>query len=218
MKIKGVIFDMDGVILDSEKLYVRFWCEAGRFYGFPMEEKHALSIRSMARSLASVKLRGIFGSSFDYDAVRSKRVELMDKYVEENGIELKDGAEALLVYLKENGYRIALATATPPDRAEKYLKAHDLYKYFDVTVSASMVSLGKPAPDIYLLAAERLGLSAQSCLALEDSPNGIRSASSAGCVTVMVPDLDKPNDDILPLLHGVANGLCDVKRILRELE
>ena len=218
MKIKGVIFDMDGVILDSEKLYVRFWCEAGRFYGFPMEEKHALSIRSMARSLASVKLRGIFGSSFDYDAVRSKRVELMDKYVEENGIELKDGAEDLLMYLKENGYRIALATATPPDRAEKYLKAHDLYKYFDVTVSASMVSLGKPAPDIYLLAAERLGLSAQSCLALEDSPNGIRSASSAGCVTVMVPDLDRPNDDILPLLHGVANGLCDVKRILRELE
>ena len=218
MKIKGVIFDMDGVILDSEKLYVRFWCEAGRFYGFPMEEKHALSIRSMARSLASVKLRGIFGSSFDYDAVRSKRVELMDKYVEENGIELKDGAEALLVYLKENGYRIALATATPPDRAEKYLKAHDLYKYFDVMVSASMVSLGKPAPDIYLRAAERLGLSAQSCLALEDSPNGIRSASSAGCVTVMVPDLDKPNDDILPLLYSVANGLCDVKRILRELE
>ena len=209
---------MDGVILDSEKLYVRFWCEAGRFYGFPMEEKHALSIRSMARPLASEKLRGIFGSSFDYDVVRSKRVELMDKYVEANGIELKDGAEDLLVYLKENGYRIALATATPPDRAEKYLRAHDLYKYFDVTVSASMVSLGKPAPDIYLLAAEMLGLSAQSCLALEDSPNGIRSASSAGCVTVMVPDLDLPNDDILTLLHSVANGLCDVKRILRELE
>lgn len=218
MKIKGVITDMDGVILDSEKLYVRFWCEAGRFYGFPMEEKHALSIRSMARPLASEKLRGIFGSSFDYDAVRSKRVELMDKYVEKNGIELKDGAEDLLVHLKENGYRIALATATPPDRAEKYLRLHDLYKYFDVTVSASMVSLGKPAPDIYLRAAEMLGLSAQSCLALEDSPNGIRSASSAGCVTVMVPDLDLPNDDILPLLHSVANGLCDVKRILRELE
>ena len=218
MKIKGVIFDMDGVILDSEKLYVRFWCEAGRFYGFPMEEKHALSIRSMARPLASAKLKGIFGSSFDYDAVRSKRVELMDKYVEKNGIELKDGAEDLLVYLKENGYRIALATATPPERAEKYLRLHDLYKYFDVTVSASMVSLGKPAPDIYLRAAEMLGLSAQSCLALEDSPNGIRSANSAGCVTVMVPDLDLPNDDILPLLHSVANGLCDVKRILRELE
>lgn len=218
MKIKGLISDMDGVILDSEKLYVRFWCEAGRFYGFPMEKKHALSIRSMARPLASEKLKGIFGDSFDYDAVRRKRVELMDKYVEQNGIEAKPGAKELLVYLKKNGYKVALATATAPERAEKYLKAHDLYKYFDVTVSASMVNIGKPAPDIYLKAAEMLSLSPQSCVALEDSPNGIKSASSAGCVTVMVPDLDKPSDDILPLLHDVANGLCDVKRILRELE
>lgn len=218
MKIKGLISDMDGVILDSEKLYVRFWCEAGRFYGFPMEKKHALSIRSMARPLASEKLKGIFGDSFDYDAVRRKRVELMDKYVEQNGIEAKPGAKELLVYLKKNGYKVALATATAPERSEKYLKAHDLYKYFDVTVSASMVNIGKPAPDIYIKAAEMLSLSPQSCVALEDSPNGIKSASSAGCVTVMVPDLDKPSDDILPLLHDVANGLCDVKRILRELE
>lgn len=76
MKIQGVISDMDGVILDSEKLYVRFWCEAGRFYGFPMEEKHALSIRSMARPLASAKLKGIFGNGFDYEAVRSKELSL----------------------------------------------------------------------------------------------------------------------------------------------
>lgn len=218
MKIKGVIFDMDGVILDSEKLYVRFWCEAGRFYGFPMEEKHALSIRSMARPLASEKLKGVFGNSFDYEAVRTKRVELMDDYIEKNGIEIKEGAKELLLYLTESGYKVALATATPPKRAERYLKIHDLYKYFDVTVSASMVSVGKPAPDIYLKAAEMLGISPQSCIALEDSPNGIKSASSAGCVTVMVPDLDKPSDDIIPLLYDVANGLNDVKRILRELE
>ena len=201
MKIQGVISDMDGVILDSEKLYVRFWCEAGRFYGFPMEEKHALSIRSMARPLASAKLKGIFGDGFDYEAVRSKRVELMDNYVEKNGIEVKSGAKELLSFLKENGYKVALSTASPPQSAERYLNAHDLYKYFDVTVSASMV-----------------GLSPQNCVALEDSPNGIKSASSAGCVTVMVPDLDKPSNDIIPLLHGVADGLSDVKRILRELE
>ena len=150
--------------------------------------------------------------------MRSKRVELMDNYVEKNGIEVKSGAKELLEFLKENGYKVALATATPPERAERYLKAHDLYKYFDVTVSASMVSVGKPAPDIYLKAAEMLSLSPQSCVALEDSPNGIKSASSAGCVTVMVPDLDKPSNDIIPLLHDIANGLSDVKRILRELE
>ena len=121
MKIRGVISDMDGVMLDSEKLYVRFWCEAGNFYGYPMQREHALGIRSMARPYAIAKLQGWFGEDFDYDLVRNKRVELMDAYVSEHGIEAKDGAKELLAYLKGNGYRVALATATPKDRAERYL-------------------------------------------------------------------------------------------------
>ena len=99
MKIKGVISDMDGVILDSEKLYVRFWCEAGQFYGFPFERKHALGIRSMARPFAIERLQGWFGDSFDYDTVRNKRIELMNAYVEKHGIEAKPDAEKLLSYL-----------------------------------------------------------------------------------------------------------------------
>ena len=99
--VKGVISDMDGVILDSEKLYVRFWCEAGKFYGYQFEERHALSIRSMARPFAIERLQGFFGEDFDYDAVRNKRVELMDKFVEQNGIEAKPGAETLLQYLND---------------------------------------------------------------------------------------------------------------------
>lgn len=205
---------MDGVILDSEKLYVRFWCEAANFYGHPMEKRHALGIRSMNRQFASVRLKGWFGDGFDYDAVRRKRIELMDKYIDENGIEAKDGAKFLLSYLKENGYKVALATATPPERAKRYLDKLDLYKYFDEVVCSSMVKNGKPKPDIYLLAAERLGLKPQECLALEDSPNGIKSASSAGCKTVMVPDLDLPSEEIKPLLYGVADNLKDVMRFL----
>ena len=100
--IKGVLFDMDGVILDSEKLYVRFWCEAGQACGFPMERKHALGIRSMARPYAIEKLQGWFGESFDYDEVRNKRIELMNAYVDVHGIEPKPQAEYLLPYLKEN--------------------------------------------------------------------------------------------------------------------
>lgn len=216
MKIKGVISDMDGVILDTEKLYVRFWCEAANFYGYPMERSHALSIRSMARPLAIERLKSYFGEDFDYYAVHNKRIELMDKYIEENGIEAKPGAELLLAYLKENGYRVALATATGYERTKEYLERLGLFKYFDEIVCAAMVEHGKPEPDIYLYAAEKLGLRPQECIALEDSQNGIKSASSAGCKTVMVPDLDEPADEIKPLLYDVADGLESVIEILNK--
>lgn len=214
MKIRGVISDMDGVMLDSEKLYVRFWCEAGNFYGYPMQREHALGIRSMARPYAIAKLQGWFGEDFDYDLVRKKRVELMDAYVSEHGIEAKDGAKDLLAYLKGNGYRVALATATPKDRAEAYLERLSLLSCFDVVASAKMVAHGKPEPDIYLYAAGQLGLKPQECLALEDSPNGVRSAHAAGCKTILVPDLDNPSDQLEGLLDGVADGLRDVIRFL----
>ncbi len=212
--IKGVISDMDGVILDTEKLYVRFWCEAANFYGYPMQKHHALSIRSMARKYAIERLKGYFGENFDYYAVHDKRIELMDKYINENGIEAKPGAEELLSFLKQNGYKVALATATAPDRTRNYLERLGLYKYFDEVVCASMVKTGKPAPDIYIFAAQKLGLAPCECIALEDSANGIKSASSAGCKTVMVPDLDLPNDEVMPLLYGVTENLVDVNRFL----
>lgn len=214
MKIKGVISDMDGVILDSEKLYVRFWCEAARFYGHPMEQKHALGIRSMNKRFASEKLKGWFGNDFDYDAVRRKRIELMDKYIEENGIEAKSGAKHFLSCVKQKGLKLALATATPPERAERYLKRLDLYKYFDEIVCSSMVSNGKPEPDIYLLASEKLGLKPCECLALEDSHNGIESAGRAGCKTVMVKDLDGPDEEDKPYLYAVADSLAEVEKLI----
>ena len=217
MKIKGVISDMDGVILDTEKLYVRFWCEAANFFGYPMQKLHALSIRSMARTFAIERLKGYFGRNFDYYAVHDKRIELMDKYIEDNGIEAKPGAEKLLSYLKDSGYKIALATATAPERTQSYLKRLGLYSYFDEVVCASMVKRGKPDPDIYLFAAEKLGLAPQECIALEDSQNGIKSASTAGCKTVMVPDLDGPNDEIRPLIIDVADSLADVIRIIETV-
>ncbi len=204
---------MDGVILDTEKLYVRFWREAASFYGFPMTLEHALGIRSLSGKLAEEKLQGWFGKEFDYNAVRQKRIELMDEFVNQNGVEPKPGAKALLSYIKDNGYALALATATPVDRAGRYLKSVELYSFFDQIVSAREVKRGKPAPDIYLCAAKRLGLDPKECIALEDSQNGIRSAFAAGCKTIMVPDLDQPTEEIMPLLFGVANGLEDVINI-----
>ena len=214
--IKAVISDMDGVMLDTEKLYVRFWCEAARSFGFPMEPRHALGIRSLGRPFAIEKLQGWFGESFVYDEVRDKRVELMDAFVAENGVEAKQGAAELLQWLREQDYRVALATATPVERASRYLEQVGLLRYFDVICSAREVAHGKPAPDIYLLAAARLGLPPAECLALEDSQNGVRSAHAAGCRTVLVPDLDNPAAELEGLLYGVAENLQEVKNLLKK--
>ena len=214
--IKGVLSDMDGVILDSEKLYVRFWCEAGQACGFPMERKHALGIRSMARPYAIEKLQGWFGESFDYDEVRNKRIGLMNAYVDVHGIEPKPQADYLLSYLNEKGIKVALATATAKPLAEKYLERVGLLKYFDAVASAKQVEHGKPAPDIYIYAASLLGLKPEECIALEDSPNGIRSAHAAGCKTVMVPDLIPPTEELTSLCFRVEPSLLTLLEYLKS--
>ena len=216
MKINAVIFDMDGVILDSEKVYIRFWSEAGKACGYPFEKKHALAIRSMARPYAIEKLKGFFGEDFDYDLVRNKRIELMEKYVDEYGLEKKPYSDYTLKYLKDNGYKVALATATQTDKAKKYLKRAGLLDYFDEIVSAHMVKHGKPAPDIYEFAAEKLGFNPENCMAVEDSPNGAQSAISAGCVTVIVPDMDEPEGDVLNKVYKVIDNLSEIEYLLRE--
>ncbi len=205
--IKGVIFDMDGLMLDTEKLLTRFWREAAAFYGFEMTPEHVLGIRSLAAKYAEPHLKGIFGEEFDYFAVRAKRIELMNAYIEENGIEKKKGLDILLQSLSQRGLKLAVATATDRKRAAMYLEKVGVIVFFDKIVTGDMIQNGKPKPDIYITAAKELGLPCEECLALEDSPNGIRSAFDAGCKPVMIPDLSHPDEQTRSLLFGCYPSL-----------
>lgn len=216
--LQGVIFDMDGLMLDTEKLLLRFWCEAAAEMGYTMEKKHVLSIRSLDAKYAEPKLQGYFGAEFNYQKIRARRKELMNSYIEEHGIETKQGVRELLVFLKEHGYKTSVATATDLERTERYLKSVDLLQYFDKIVCASMVENGKPEPDIYLRAAKELELLPKNCIALEDSPNGILSAYRAGCMPVMVPDLDEPSEEIRKLLFGLEENLLKVIDLIKKME
>lgn len=202
MPIKAVLFDLDGTVLDTEKLLVRYWVQAANEAGFPMRREHALQLRSLASAYAEPLLREWFGESCSYWTLRERRMALMAADLAENGLEVKAGIPELLAYLGEKGYRRAVVTATNAERAEEYLRSAGLYEAFDDLISAHMVKNGKPKPDVYLYAAERLGLSPPECVAVEDSPNGVRSASAAGCKTVMIPDLTEPEEDFLPLLYA----------------
>lgn len=214
--VKAVIFDMDGLILDTEKLLVKYWCQAANEAGFPMQREHALNIRSLHRRFAIPYLQGLFGEEFDYVKIRNRRMELMTEALAENGLELKDGVRELLAFLKEQGIPAAIATATDLERTKDYLGRVGIFEQFDRIVCATMVEYGKPKPDIYLYAAQQLGLQPCECMALEDSPNGVRSAASAGCVTVMVPDLTQPDEELGALIYAKADSLTDVIGIIQR--
>lgn len=205
--IKGAIFDMDGVLLNSEILYQRFWCEAGREFGYPFEPKHVLRLRSLTGINAVKVLEEMFHEGFPYEEVKARRKILMEEYIDEYGVEVKDGAKEILEYFKGQGIKLALATSSERKRAMKHLSLHGLWEYFDETVCGGEASKGKPEPDIYELAAEKLGLEPAECLAFEDSPNGVISAHRAGCVTVMVPDLDEPTQELMKMVDYKAESL-----------
>lgn len=214
--IKAVIFDMDGLMIDTEKLLMRFWIESAQSFGFDMTKDDVLSIRSLAGKYTEIKLKKHFGDSFDYQQVRARRIELMNDYILKNGIEKKKGLDELLIYLKKNGYKTSVATATDLKRASMYLDIIDVKKYFDKIVCATMVPNGKPKPDIYLKACEELGVSPHEAIALEDSPNGIISAHDAGCKAVMVPDLSEPDEEIKKLLFRRIDSLDLLIPILKN--
>lgn len=205
--IKGAIFDMDGLMLDTEKLLVRFWRQSAADFGYDMSFENVLQIRSLSRKYSVPYLKGLFGDDFPFEEVRSRRIRLMNAYIDENGFDVKKGLFELLDYLKERSYKIAVATATDLERAKRYLGRIDALGYFDAIICGNMVENGKPEPDIYLEAARQLGLSPEECAAFEDSPNGLKSAYAAGCKAIMIPDLSQPDEEVTPLLSAVYESL-----------
>lgn len=216
--VAGVIFDMDGVILDTEKLYSRFWQEAAVALGYPMTHQQAISLRSLNGKAAQALLESYFGPGVSREQMRQKRIELMEAYIAQNGVDLLGGVREILAFLKGRGIATAIATSSPRERVERYLAPYGLLSQFDALCTGYDVPLGKPAPDIYLKAAAMIGLEPGQCLAVEDSPAGILSASRAGCLPVFVPDQDQANEETKKLLYAHADSLLDIITMLQEVQ
>ncbi|MDD7428563.1 MAG: HAD family phosphatase [Oscillospiraceae bacterium] len=213
-RYNAVIFDMDGLIIDTEKLLIKYWVTAANEFGYPMKREHALHIRSLSGALAEPYLREAVCPDFDYKKVRSRRIELMNADIAKNGIELKKGIIPLLDELDRRHMQKAVCTATDLERTTRYLTSLNIFHRFDKVICGPMVEHGKPAPDIYLYACGELGESPERCLALEDSPNGVRSAYYAGCGVVMVPDLTEPTEEDRKCILGEASDLEAVIKYL----
>lgn len=176
--------------------------------------EHALMLRSCDARLASEMMKDIFGAGFDYYAIREVRRRLVAGRLEKYGLEKKPGIDEILAFLHERKIKSAVATATPIELTLRHLERIGVKDLFDRIVSAKQVANGKPAPDVYLYACEQIGESPSDCIAVEDSPNGIKAAYAAGCRPVMVPDLTQPDEEIRPLLYAVADSLVDIRGLL----
>ena len=212
--IRGILFDMDGLVLDSEKLYTRFWMEAIHYYGFTITLEQALGLRSLGKGPGQAHLTACCGEGIDYTTVRSKRIELMGAYVAQHGIAPKPGIYELMDYLQANNIPAAITSSSPMDSIIRHLTNADLAHRFQKLCSGHEVPNGKPAPDIYLHGAAQLGLKPEECLALEDSPAGLLSAHRAGCLPVMIPDQDQPDEKTQSLLYAKADSLTDIITLL----
>ena len=211
MKIKAVIFDLDGTLIDTETIYRKLWPEACRHFGYELSDERMLKLRSLGHSFTVPLLKSWFGVAFDYYEVRDYRMKLFRAYVEAHGIEKKKGADELLSKLHEAGITAAIATATDIERASSDLDTAGYDRsLFDRIITAGMVKVGKPEPDVYLYAAEALGFAPEECLAVEDAPNGIQSAFRAGCHTAFVPDQTEPTEEDLKYAEIVVPSLSDL--------
>jgi len=214
----AVIFDMDGLMLDTEPLAARAWGEAaaGLGVGFDMALAQAMIGRNFAD--CSAMLRAHYAAPYPVDALLAGWHAAYDAIVEREGLAVKPGVHELLGWLEGNAIKRAVATSTRRERAVSKLERTALLPRFHQIVGGDEVARGKPAPDIYVEAARRLGASAASCLVLEDSEPGVRAALAAGMLPIMVPDLHPPPTDlaaldliVLPTLHDVLHHLASLQ-------
>lgn len=205
---------MDGLLLDTERLFQQALVASAAGTGFPVDDAFVLRMVGLHRDACRILLTDTFGADFPLDAFYE---ESEWRFAEScaAGIPLRPGVVALLDHLAAMGIPHAVATSSPTPQAQDHLREAGLLDRFATIVTRSDVANPKPAPDPYLLAAERLGARPAHCLALEDSHNGVRAAAAAGMAVIMVPDLLAPTDETDGLVRCTLPGL---DHVLVELE
>lgn len=216
MNMKAVIFDMDGVIFDSERLVLEGWLELGKKYGIPdIDKVFPKCIGSNAVASKQIFL-DYYGEDFPYDTYKQETSADYHAKYDGGRLPMKRGIKELLQFLKENGYHIGLASSTRYEVVRQQLEDAGILPYFETLTCGDMVKKSKPEPDIFLKAAETLGVHPQDCIVIEDSYNGIRAASRACMFPIMVPDMIAPNEEMEQLAKAIFSDLYEVRDFLSK--
>lgn len=213
---RAVVFDMDGLIFDSERLVLICWEKlAGKYH---LEGMHEVMLRCIGTTKVKTKeiVLDYYGQDFPYEAYCAEASAMFHEISERDGLPVKKGVRELLNYLREQDIPTALASSTRLAVVTQELQQAGLYQYFREIVGGDQLMRSKPEPDIYLMACERLGVLPERAYAIEDSYNGIRSAYSAGMKPIMVPDLLPPTEEMREKSVVVLDDLLQVKEWLEN--
>lgn len=208
---KAVVFDMDGVIFDSERLVLECWQKIAQEYGLSgMREAFMPCIGTNSVMTREIVLN-YYGADFPYDEFRKKSSVLFHEIVDRGELPIKKGVRELMDYLREKRVTMAVASSTRLQAVTQELKQAGLYEYFQVVMGGDQLKKSKPEPDIYLMACEKLDINPADAYAIEDSYNGIRSSHSAGMRPIMVPDMLPPTEEMRGKSVAVLEDLLQVK-------
>ena len=215
--IRAVIFDMDGLMLDSERLAQRAWQQASRDAGYDLSDDVFRVL--VGRTIGDVRyeLSGAFGENYPLDDIYYQKQTLFEEYIIKDGLSIKAGLLALVDKLDSLSIRKAIASSSSCDVIERNLRVVNIpLTRFDVLVGGDEVINGKPAPDIYLKAAKYLNEEPENCLVFEDSNAGVQAACAAGMLTVMVPDLVSPDENSLSCAYKIVPSLDEFISLLDD--
>ena len=216
--VSGLVFDMDGLLFDSERVVQRSWEWAGQKLGYEHFGSHIYHTIGFNVKRREMYFKENVSPSFPMEKFTDMTRKRYHDIIESEGLEKKPGAEEILKYASAQGYRIALATSSRREHASDMLKRQGLMEFFQGAVYGDMVSEGKPSPEIYRRACLEIQVEPRYALALEDSPAGIRSACSAGMRAIIIPDLVEPDAEILGLAWRRYDSLWDVLELLKAGE
>lgn len=217
-KITALIFDMDGLIFDSERVVQRSWNRAGEVLGIPKMGEHIYHTIGFNVVRREQYFRTAIREDFPMDRFNELTRAFFKEIVASEGLAMKPGVKELLAYAKENGYKLAVASSSRREHAVNLLTEAGVYSYFDGSVFGDMVKNAKPDPEIYRTACEVIQVVPEETVALEDAPAGVKSASGAGLRAIMIPDLVQPDEETMKDVWKKYNTLLDVLELLKEQE
>ncbi len=210
-KIELIIFDMDGLMFDTEKLIYRSWKESCKKNNQDIGDEIFIESIGLDRRKTVEVYKKYFGNNFPYEEIINETVRIFEVLIHSEGVPLKEGLLELLEYNKKKPLKMAVATSTKRDRTELMLNLSDTGKYFDLVVCGDEIVNGKPDPEIFLETAKKLNYRPENCIVLEDSKNGIIAAYKAGMAPIMVPDIIKPEKEIEAMIFKKFDSLKEVK-------